>query len=92
MSIHLIHLSNTLDPHGGFEVDQKPQWKKYMLLQTFDFAKLINFSVGWDYHLSKRVDMTLNPFLKYPVTTLTSGDIKFGSGGLKLKLMLIPKK
>jgi hypothetical protein len=30
--------------------------------------------------------------MKYPISTMTSDDIKFGSGGLKLKLMIIPKK
>ena len=59
---------------------------------TFDFAKLINISVGMDYRLNKRLDFTVNPFLKYPVSTLTSGDIKFGSGGLKLKFMIKPGK
>ncbi|MCD4698260.1 MAG: PorT family protein, partial [Bacteroidales bacterium] len=60
--------------------------------KTFDFAKLVNFSVGMDYHLSKRLDMVVNPYLKYPVNSLSSADLKFGSGGLKLKFMLIPKK
>ncbi|MEZ5196922.1 MAG: porin family protein [Bacteroidales bacterium] len=59
---------------------------------TFDFARLINFSVGMDYRLNKRLDFTINPYIKYPVSTLTSGDIKFGSGGLKLKFMLKPGK
>ena len=58
--------------------------------QTFDFARLINFSVGWDFILSKKLDMTLNPFLQYPTNTLTSGDIKFGTGGLKARIMLKP--
>ncbi len=60
--------------------------------ETFDFASLLNFSLGWDYRLSRGFGLTLNPYIKYPVSTMTSGDIKFGSGGLKLKFMIIPKK
>jgi hypothetical protein len=60
--------------------------------ETFDFASLLNFSMGWDYRLSRGLGLTLNPYLKHPVSTMTSGDIKFGSGGIKLKFMIIPKK
>ncbi|OQX80887.1 MAG: hypothetical protein B6D64_02660 [Bacteroidetes bacterium 4484_276] len=60
--------------------------------KTFDFAKLINFSIGVDYRLSNRLGLTINPYLKYPVSTLSSGDMKFGSGGLKLKFMIKPGK
>jgi hypothetical protein len=60
--------------------------------RTFDFAKFLNFSVGLDYHLSKRFDMVVNPYLKYPVNMLSGDELKFGSGGLKLKFMIVPKK
>lgn len=86
-------LSDTPNSSGVFEVEESTT-KEIATSgsKTFDFAKLINFSVGWDYRLSKRMDITVNPYLKYPVSTLTSGDIKFGSGGLKLKFMIKPKK
>jgi len=86
-------LSDTPNPSGVFEVEESTT-KEIATSgsKTFDFAKLINFSVGWDYRLNKRMDITINPYLKYPVSTLTSGDIKFGSGGLKLKFMLKPGK
>ncbi len=60
--------------------------------KAFDFAKFLNFSVGLDYHLSKRFDMVVNPYLKYPVNMLSGDELKFGSGGLKLKFMIVPKK
>lgn len=85
-------LSDTPNPHGGFEVETKTEEVSTSGSKTFDFAKLINFSVGMDYRLNKRLDLTINPYLKYPVSTLASGDIKFGSGGLKLKFMLKPGK
>lgn len=34
----------------------------------------------------------MKKFMKYPLSTMTSGDIKFGSVGIKLKFMIIPKK
>lgn len=86
-------LSNTPNPMGGYSVEETATEEVASPgLKTFDFAKLINFSVGWDYNLNNRIGMTVNPYLKYPVNTLTSGDIKFGSGGLKLKLMIKPGK
>lgn len=60
--------------------------------KTFDFAKLINFSVGLDYPLSKRFDMIINPYLKYPVNSLSGAELKFGSGGMKLRFMIKPNK
>ena len=60
--------------------------------ETFDFAKLINFSLGWNYKLNRRLDLSLNPYIKYPVGSLGSGEVKFGSGGMKLKLMVKPGK
>ncbi|MCD4790583.1 MAG: PorT family protein [Bacteroidales bacterium] len=90
-SYSFVTLSNTPNPYGVFEVEETTNKEIAASgLKTFDFAKLINFSVGMDYRLNKRLDITINPYLKYPVSTLTSGDIKFGSGGLKLKFMLKP--
>lgn len=60
--------------------------------ETFDFAKLINFSLGWNYNLNRRFGMSLNPYVKYPVGSLGSGEVKFGSGGLRMKLMVRPGK
>lgn len=56
--------------------------------ETFDFAKLINFSFGWNYKLNNRFDFSLNPYIKYPLGILGSGEVKFGSGGMKLKFMV----
>jgi hypothetical protein len=60
--------------------------------ETFDFAKIINFSIGWNYKLNSRFDFSLNPYIKYPLGTLGSEDVRFGSGGMKLKLMVKPGK
>ncbi len=86
-------LSDGPSPYGTNDIDNATTEDfSGSELKTFDFAKLINFSVGMDYRINKTLDITLNPYIKYPVSTLTSGDIKFGSGGLKLKLMIKPGK
>jgi len=93
-SYELSYIDNSGCPPGGIcsnmvtvvEESSIPDYK------TFDFAKFLNFSVGLDYHLSKRFDMVVNPYLKYPVNLLSEEELKFGSGGLKLKFMIVPKK
>jgi hypothetical protein len=68
---------------GGYDVGA---------FQTFDFASLLNFSVGIDFQLGKRFDMVFNPYLKYPVSDLSDADLRFGNGGIKMKFMIFPKK
>lgn len=53
---------------------------------TFDFAKTLNFSFGMGYPLGKRNHLIIEPFLKYPIDGLGSQDLKFGAGGVNLKL------
>ncbi|MCF8369239.1 MAG: PorT family protein [Bacteroidales bacterium] len=91
---NLSYIDNSGCPPGTACGDLKTVSQEYdePAFKTFDFAKLLNFSVGMDYHLNKRFDMVVNPFFKYPVSALSSSEIKFGSGGLKLKFMLLPKK
>ncbi len=92
-SYTFVTLSENPNINGEYEVEETATEDiSDRGLKTFDFAKLINFSIGVDYRLSKRLDLTINPYLKYPVSTLSSGDMKFGSGGLKLKFMIKPGK
>jgi hypothetical protein len=91
-SYSIAEVSGT-NPDGTYQIEQTfTEEITAPAFKTFDFASLINFSLGWDYKLNKSLDLTLNPYLKYPVSDLSSGDFKFGSGGLKLKLMLKPSK
>lgn len=81
------------DPFTGTQSEETITGEKSnSAFETFDFAKLINFSLGWNYRLNNRFDLSLNPYLKYPVGSLGSGEVKFGSGGLKMKLMVRPGK
>lgn len=52
--------------------------------QTFDFAKLINFSVGYKIPL-KKGKLILEPYAKIPIGKLTAYSISYGYGGFALK-------
>ncbi len=54
--------------------------------QGFDFARTLNISFGFSTNLSKTQNITIEPFLKYPLGGLGSEDLRFGSTGLNLKL------
>ncbi|MES2276789.1 MAG: hypothetical protein V4592_12255 [Bacteroidota bacterium] len=53
---------------------------------NFDFAKTLNLSFGVGYPLGKSNRLIVEPFLKYPLDGLGSQQIKFGAGGINLKL------
>lgn len=59
---------------------------------NFDFAKTLNVSFGMGYPLGKSNRLIIEPFLKYPLDGLGSQQIKFGAGGVNLKLNFIPAK
>jgi hypothetical protein len=52
----------------------------------FNLAKTLNVSFGVGYPLGKSNRLVFEPFLKYPLDGLGSQQIKFGSGGINLKL------
>ncbi len=54
--------------------------------QQFDFARLLNFSVAYEYPLNSKLFVQLEPYLQYPLGDLTSQGLKFGSGGMRLRL------
>ncbi|QEM11869.1 outer membrane beta-barrel protein [Mucilaginibacter rubeus] len=53
---------------------------------SFYFAKTLNVAFGVGYPLGKSNKLIIEPFLKYPLDGLGSQQIKFGAGGLNLKL------
>ena len=55
-------------------------------LQAFDFARTLNISFGYSTNLGKTQNISIEPFLKYPLGGLGSEDLKFGSTGVNLKL------
>ncbi|SDD69221.1 hypothetical protein SAMN05216464_102293 [Mucilaginibacter pineti] len=58
----------------------------------FYFAKTLNVSFGIGTALGKSNRLIIEPFLKYPLSGLGAQQIKFGAGGLNLKLNFTTKK
>jgi hypothetical protein len=52
----------------------------------FDFARTLNISLGMGYQLTKSNRLIIEPFVKYPLSGMGSQDIRFGSGGINLRL------
>jgi hypothetical protein len=53
---------------------------------NFDLARTLNVSVGMGYQITKSNRLVIEPFLKYPLSGMGSQQIKFGSGGINLRL------
>lgn len=66
-------------------VESFPNEKTTTNASSFDFARMLNLSVGYGYPVGKQSKLSLEPFLKYPLGGLGSQDIRFGSAGLNLK-------
>lgn len=52
---------------------------------TFDFARMLNFSIGYGYPVGKQSKLSVEPFLKYPLGGMGAQNLRFGSAGLNLK-------
>jgi hypothetical protein len=52
----------------------------------FDFARTLNLSLGMGYQITKNNRLVIEPFLKYPLSGLGSQQIRFGAGGVNLRL------
>jgi hypothetical protein len=53
---------------------------------SFYFGKTLNVSFGMGYPLGKSNRLIIEPFLKYPLDGLGAQQIRFGAGGLNLKI------
>ncbi len=71
---------------AGFYVGQAQGSIVKNQLQGFDFARTLNISFGYSTNLGKTQNITIEPFLKYPLGGLGSENLRFGSTGLNLKL------
>ena len=54
--------------------------------RSFDFARVLNFSLGLDHHLNDKTRIAIEPFVKYPLSGLGAHELEFGAAGLNLKL------
>jgi hypothetical protein len=53
---------------------------------SFYFGKMLNFSFGMGYPLGKSNRLIIEPFLKYPLDGLGAQQLRFGAGGVNLKI------
>ena len=63
--------------------------EKINAFQRFDFARLLNLSVGYVINYDN-ADLIVEPFIKYPLGNLTSRNIQMGMGGISLKYSFKP--
>ncbi len=52
---------------------------------SFNFGRMLNFSVGMGYPLGKQNKLSVEPYVKYPLGTQTTEDLRFGSAGINLR-------
>ncbi|WP_207426023.1 outer membrane beta-barrel protein [Pedobacter sp. SYSU D00535] len=76
---------NVSGNYNGIKLDREDE-KAETEAQTFDFARMLNFSVGMGHPLGKKSRISYEPFLKYPLGGLGAQNIRFGAAGLNLKL------
>jgi hypothetical protein len=55
---------------------------------NFDAASLVNFSFGIQHTIFHHSDIIFEPFIKFPLGSLTSRDVRFGYGGIQLQVVL----
>lgn len=52
----------------------------------FDAASLLNISVGFQHTLSPTSEIVFEPYVKYPLGSLTDQNVRFGYGGIQLRI------
>ncbi len=58
--------------------------QQYSAVNRFDFAKLLNFSVGYSFPVRKNM-LVFEPYLKVPIGEMTTEKIKLGFGGISVR-------
>jgi hypothetical protein len=55
-------------------------------LSTFDFASRVNIIFGFEQHLSSKLFLNVEPYLKIPISELATQNIKYTTGGITCKI------
>jgi len=55
-------------------------------LNTFNFASRINIIIGFEQHLSSRLFLHLEPYIKIPVSELATQNLRFTTSGIICKI------
>ncbi len=67
-------------------VEKTQNTRREAAFSTFDFAQTLNFSFGFNRRLSNTTGLIIEPYLKIPLSPLTSENEKFGSAGIQLRI------
>lgn len=65
-------------------VNQVNEQEKSEIFSHFDFASLVNFAVGYNIPLPKGA-IVIEPYIKLPIGSISSQQVKMGSGGFAFK-------
>ena len=68
------------------ETVAKTDQKSDPALSTLDFAGRVNIMFGYEQHLSSKLFLHIEPYLKIPVTDLGSQNLKFTTSGITCKI------
>jgi hypothetical protein len=55
-------------------------------LNTFDFAGRVNIIFGFEQHLSSKIYLHLEPYIKAPITDLATENLRFNTSGITCKI------
>ena len=55
-------------------------------LNTFDFASRVNIIFGFEQHLSSKLFLHVEPYLKIPISEQATQNIKYTTGGITCKI------
>jgi hypothetical protein len=84
MVTNTLYNSSTAKYETQNSVNQVNEQEKSELFNRFDFARLLNFAIGYNIPLTKG-DLVLEPYLKLPIGFVSSQEIKMGSGGFAVR-------
>jgi hypothetical protein len=55
-------------------------------LSQFDFAGRVNIIFGYEQHLSSKLFLHIEPYIKIPVTDIAAQDLRFTTSGITCKI------
>jgi hypothetical protein len=71
---------------GGSNAQNIKNQESKSNFQSYNIGQVVNLSLGFERPFSNNTRLSLEPFLKYPLSGLGSHDLRFGAAGVNLKL------
>jgi len=78
--LYTYHYQDDLQPSSNHDATN------HQAFNSFYLAKTLNLAFGVGYPLGKSNRLVIEPFFKYPLDGLGAQQIRFGAGGINLKL------